>query len=386
MSNKDFTLFSCIFIILTLFGAFLSFKVFSNEPLSGVIRGMIKEKEVVVQEAIVKCTDKPKISFDSVTVGELKKLKEYQDICDSYITDKVMYFTLIPDKNTYNDIITRDVKNLLQFQQYGIKPILILEPYIKDDVMSWSSIINGDYDKYIKQYFGELKKLGINSSDISMIVPLPEPNVPSWGTKNSNPKDFGKAYTQITNVIRSEFPDVSMSLLFNSQSYEVSDIEWNNGEYKGYDDYIAEIPDGYVQSLGIQGFPWTSAADRRKIEIVDPREFLAPDIAEITLKHLKIKKVWFNTGTFYSKYNQDPDKKVIIQSPQRKKILIDIAQVSEELANKGFDVSVNIFAENKAKTAEATDWSYSTSDQKLLIRDFVIDLNSKDIGFSIADR
>lgn len=386
MTKKDFYLFSIILIGLGIFGWFLSFQVFSNEPVVSVVNNLVKSKEEQIVENNIRCSDKDKINFGEVSVPEIIKLKEYQDICDSYITDTVMYFSIIPSKGTYNDIIKKDVKNFLEFKKYGIKPILILEPYTEDTIMSWFDIRNGEYDKYIEDYFFEMKKNGITESDIEMIVPLPEANVPSWGEENINPIEFGKAYVQITNVIRTQWPNISMSILFNSQSYDPSDIDWNNGEYKEYDDYISGIPNGYVQSFGIQGFPWASAANQRTIEISDPEEFLSPYLIESTLRTLKIKKVWLNTGTFYSKYNQDPERKIIINTAKRKKILSDIASISELLADKGFDVKVNIFAENKAKTAEATDWSYSTSEQKLLIRDFVRDLYTKEIDFSIADK
>lgn len=388
MSSKDITFFTVIFLCIFLIGGFLSFNLFSNESLPSVVVSNIRSSQSTSSKPTqtVTCSNKPRLPLDSITAPELIKLRTYQNICESFLTDTLMYFTLIPTEQTVDDLLKKDMQALLQFKQAGVKPNIIWEPYGDEIILKWTDIYQGKYDAPIQKYLKEIQKFGITSEDIALFTPLPEANVPSWGLENNNPRNYALAFTHLVGQFRQVFAQVESSILLNSQSYEPTDINWENGEYTDFSAYTNDIPRGVVDQFGVQGFPWASAANRRKIEIFDPKEFLSPELSVTALKNLKIKKIWFNTGTFGSKYNSDPEKKITVLPPVRKRILSDIASVANNLADKGYEVKINVFAENKSNTQEGTDWSYNSGSEKVIVRDFARTLDQKGIGFMLSDK
>jgi hypothetical protein len=389
MSKKDFWFFGGIFLAIFLFGGFLTFKIFGNQSVYEVI---VSEFQSTPKQNIsqsyqpTQCSDSSALALEGTDVLEIQKLAYYQSICNFFVTDQLMYFSLIPSEGTVDRVLAKDVRIFLEFKKYGVKPVVVLEPYTADGVMLWIDIVAGKYDASVDKYLGELARVGLISKDFTLIVPLPEPNVPNWGLENRNPEEFGKAYNKIGVKFNEKFPDVQLGVLLNSQTYEAEDVNWDNGVYDYYDAYLNGIRPNLVDVFIMQGFPWVSGASKRKIERIDPNVFLGVDLVPRTLHKLKIKTIWFNTGTFITKYSNDPENKVKISNSARKQILNEIANVSNTLANQGYNVSVNLFAHDKSGTKEGTDWSYATQDQKILIRDFVIDLNNKQIGFSLFDK
>src|SRR5690606_15193158 len=110
----------------------------------------------------------------------------------------------------------------------------------------------------------------------------------------------------------SVFPRAKGSVLLNATTYDPNDLEWNNGNYINLNQYLIGIERNLVDSVGIQGFPWVSDAQKERKQIFDASEFLQPDIAIAAAQELRTRNIWFNTGSFGSKYTNDSERIVYV--------------------------------------------------------------------------
>ena len=84
-------------------------------------------------------------------------------------------------------------------------------------------------------------------------------------------------------------------------------------------------------------------------------EFLPADLASEAADILSTKNIWFNTGTMKRKYQTNT---VNITPEQRALVLTGIINQASLLQANGYTILINIFAQDKFTTSEATDWSY----------------------------
>ena len=190
---------------------------------------------------------------------------------------------------------------------------------------------------------------------------------------------------------RASFPQVQTSVLLNSATYELTDFNWENGDYNSLIPYVKDIKPTLINYAGIQGFPWI-ARQGGSATIFNAAEFLNPSLLQEMADRLGTKKVWFNTGTFSTKYTLDPKLMRTITPSQRKEILMTITGQALALKEKGYDVAVNLFAEDKSESSEETNWSYWKGDDPFASQDtavltsFIKGLNTNEIHFWLFDK
>jgi hypothetical protein len=239
-------------------------------------------------------------------------------------------------------------------------------------------------------YFKMLKADGVTDAMMGTWVPFPESNVPGWNNVGTEPHDFALCVNKYLSLLKQYFPGAKGSILLSATTYEPDDINWENGNYISLSPYVDALDRSLVTSVGIEGFPWMSNAQQAKRTIFKASEFLQPDLAIGMAQVLRTRDIWVNTGTFASKYTNDPTKTVYLSITERKALLDDILQTvvnMRDYQENQYRVSINLFSEDKSNTTEATDWSYfQNSESESIIKDFLSKADTAGIPVSISDK
>ena len=76
-----------------------------------------------------------------------------------------------------------------------------------------------------------------------------------------------------------------------------------------------------------------------------------------------------------------------ISAAKRKDVSYGIINEVKRAQEAGYSVLVNVFAEDKSKVAEATDWSYinAGTEHQQVFHDFISRLAQSGIGISLYD-
>ena len=374
MKRNNIVIYSFVFFVIVLFTVDTVTMALLGQHLHEIFIPQKSEASVATQSSAMQCTDKPKIvDLAKATAPELKKLGLAQDVCNSYVSNEVMIFTNMPkDERVAKENAAKMATILKEFSRYNVKPLVIAEPETAWGLVDFVEFKNGFYDAWLNVYFAELKRLGITEKQMGTWVPFPEANLPYWNHANTQPKDFAILVNRYFAVLKKHFPKAEGSVLLNSATYATDDFDWRNGEYLSLIPYVSGINKEYVQSFGLQGFPWTPPATDYGVNISDAGEFINHHLAIAAAKELGVKKIWYNTGTFGRKYTNDPKSLALISAGERLNILRSI--INEALITKksGYAVSVNLFSEDKSKTTEATDWSYFKKPQDTNAKDALV--------------
>ncbi|KKR05730.1 MAG: hypothetical protein UT34_C0002G0237 [candidate division WS6 bacterium GW2011_GWF2_39_15] len=322
----------------------------------------IKKEELIT----FKCSSKEKIlNLEKSKDDSINKIHELQNICGSYVSNKMFVFTTMPNSDAAAKRLAEGLSTTLkEYSRYGIIPVVIVEPITSWGLIDFEEFGSGFYTGWIDVFFKTIKDQKISDQQMGIWVPFPEANLPSWNRGEALPEQFGTNVTIYLSVLRKYFPKTETSIMLNSVSYANEDYNWENGTYTSLIPYLKTLKPGLVDSFGIQGFPWRSPNNSEDPLLIDnPREFINPDLAAEAASYLKVKKIWVNTGTFKTKYANDESLRVTETYKKREEILNSILNEMKGLRDKGFQVSINIFAENKSEAAEATDWSYWGTNQ-----------------------
>lgn len=389
MNKGQIARYTSYFFITALVGGALAFSQYVNfkQMDMGAIfqRGNSDEK---VSAIGTQCRPEAPLNLEGSTSKYMQKLSEYQVLCSSKVADKYMVFTSMPNsKEDAQSLAQRLLPELKAMQSAGVTPIVIVEPISEWGLIDFTEFNTGFYDTWINDYFIEMKKAGLTDDTMGVWVPFPEANLPYWNRKNATPKDFAQIVNRYLSIYKTHFPKARSSILLNSATYESDDFDWERGEYMSLLPYVSDIKPGLVDSFGLQGFPWLPPATREGNGIFDAREFLNYKLAVEAASKLQVKEIWFNTGTFATKYAQDEEKRVTIEATKRKDVSYGIVNEVVRAKESGFNVWVNVFAEDKSKVAEATDWSYLQvgRDHQQVFHDFIWRLNEAGIGVSLYD-
>jgi hypothetical protein len=385
MKHKEATILTIIFLIFSLFGVSLTFATFSNQGLN--LDFFVKDKQVVTDE-IMACSNKTKLeNLETTNDKNLTALGHFQEVCNSFVTDKLMIFIEMPiDEKSAESLANNLAIKLKQFSKFGVSPIVVAEPVSGGNLISFQKIKEEKYTEVFKQFFGKLKAAGITDYEMGTWVPFPEANVPNWNIDNTLPRDFALNVNLYLGILKNYFPQAKGSVLLNSVTYDPEDLEWENGDYVSLSPYVIGLDSKLVDSFGIQGFPWVSKANTKNRQLFDANEFLSVSLAIESAKLLRTKDIWLNTGTFAKKYAGVPNQEVKIGFDQRKAILESILEEIRSSEEQGYRVSINLFAEDKSGSKEATDWSYlNTEAGKLIFKEFIQNLNKEEIPFSLFD-
>lgn len=388
MKKKEIILANLILAVLILGFGYLTFRLSINQsPLQALASNVVKEKK---QEA-KNCSDKPALVVGNTADPHLKRLDDYQKSCASFVTNKLMIFIgFAGDIPTAEASATEVASKLIEFNKVGISPIVIVEPYVKDSAMHYKTYLSGAYDASMDHFFKRLKELGVTDQMMGMWVPFPESNTPSWNNKDTEPRDFAFCVNKYLAKVKQYFPGAVGSVLLNATTYEPTDANWENGNYLSLSEYTGLLDNKLVDSFGIQGFPWVSNAQQAKRTIFRASEFIQPDLAIGAAQGLRTRDIWINTGTFASKYTNDPTKTVHLSINERKALLngiLEIATYIREHQQNEYRVTINLFSEDKSKSNEATDWSYFQDvESQAVLKEFLTQANEIEIPVSLYDK
>lgn len=380
----------------------LSFSFLAVEIVSNALMG----RSVVAMPSIARSQPKPTIAAEfrcdegspnpdlaKATVPELKKLAEYQQICHSQVSSTLMVFNDMPtSEDDARDKAAKMAATLKEFAYYKVTPLIITEPVTSWGDIDFTEFKSGFYDQWITSYFQTLKNLGLTDEQMGVWVPFPEANLPYWNRNNATPEDFGIIVNKYLRAGRQSFPKLRGSVMLNSATYSADDFDWSRGEYLSLVPYVKAIDKNLVESFGLQGFPWMPPANVGGAGIFDASEFINYKLAQEAADALGVKKIWFNTGTFGNKYVGDTTKQTLVTPERRTDVLNGILVQANELKNKGYDVSINLFSQDKSQTDEATDWSYfsaqtiQTSPASPVFTNFAARTSQQHIALWLFDR
>lgn len=389
MKRRDIILMSAIFVITSLLAVQVTYGAILNKPLF-TLSGFAKSSQYQPQSC---SAGKSYENLKAAESPELQKLAIYQELCQGSPTNQLMLFTDMPNSKVSAVKKAGAVaKKLKEFQQVGIVPLVVLEPITEWGDIDFIEFKRGFYDSWLNTYFSELKKSGLDDAAMGTWLPFPEANLPYWNHQNSKPDDFAVNVTKVAKSQKKYFPTSKTTIMLNSATYENEDFNWENGEYVSLLPYVKNIPDGLIDSFGLQGLPWMPDATGDGVGVLDSSEYLSPALASEAADELKVKSIWFNTGTFASKYTLDQERTVHMTPEQRKDILTNTLEQAKKLQTKGFSVAINLFSEDKSDTEEATDWSYwHQSDSKnspgsVVFADFAVDTKESGVELWLFDR
>lgn len=384
-----------IFIVLSLFAFSLVFRALTNKNIVDAPKIYNQIVDSNKPLTINQCLEKEKINgLDTATDPHLQKLFEYQEVCGSFVTDRLMIFTDMPkDKNDSEAKAKAIAATLREFDKVGVIPIVIVEPVSEWGLIDFQEFGTGFYDEWIDDYFDTLKKEGITDKQMGIWVPFPEANLPYWNHGNASPEDFSLVVNKYLGTMKKYFPEAKGSVLLNSATYETDDFNWENGEYNSLVPYVSKIDKNLVDSFGIQGFSWMPPLDSsRSVGIFDAREYLNSRLAMEAADTLGVKEIWFNTGSFSAKYTLDEELTVTLTPSKRKDVLNGILSEVGVAKEKGYVVWINLFSEDKSQNTEATNWSYwknhldSSEPHRTVFSDFIIKANELNIPVALFDK
>ena len=318
----------------------------------------------------------------------LKKLAEYEILCKGAATKQLMTFTAMPASNEEAaSLATVTAATLKEFSDFSITPLVIFEPALSSPTII-SDIKAGVHDASLKIYFETIRQAGISDEQMGTWVLFPEANTPTW--HNTSPEDFTANVIKVATLQKSIFPSCKTSLLLDSRSYPSDDTSWSKGELKSLLPYVENLPLGLIDSFGLQGFPYVPPRGAPGEARSTAADFLPAKIANEAAKKLHASHVWLNTGTFHRMY-AGTSEEVQLSSEQRKAMLETILHETALLQKDINNVSVNIFAQNKAELAEQVDWSYwpavtpATGDDATILEHFLRQLRSVNVSLSLYD-
>ncbi len=399
MKHKEIRLFTIIFLLLSLTGAYLTFNAFSNQPLATIVESSLTGglKQELARQINTgnttppvdgsTCSTQPKLLFGDSIDSNILRLDKYQKLCNSFASNRLMFFTDMPTTNDQGVVKGKQIAaKLLEFKKYSISPIVIAEPTDGATKISIKQFSLKTYEEPLDTYFRTIKEQGVDDSSIGTWVPFPEPNVPYWNFDGAVPADFGTNINIYIGALKKYFK-AKASILLNSQTYVPEDINWEFGSYETFIPYIKNIKTGILDSFGVQGLPWVSPANTKRREQFAAKEFLQPELTVEASKLLKVREVWFNTGTFSEKYTNDPNRKSRVSVASRKTMLSEILTEAENIQNAKFDVWINLFAEDKSYLSENTNWSYfGTGESQTILKEFISKSITQDVKLAIFDR
>jgi len=327
--------------------------------------------------------------LSTATAPQLKKLAQYEQVCESGIITQLSFFIATPTTiQEANEYATDVAMRLREFSDYGISPLVFLEPTTSSGFINIADYRSGAYDSVMDAYFAAIKAAGITDAMMGTWVPLPEGNIPVW--TSLDPNDFATSVTKTITYQKKYFPNSKASILLDTLTYPKAG-SWDGGQAISFIPYIKDIPVGLIDSFGLQGFPWSPPANEGGSTNGSPNNYLQINLASEAARTLNVKDIWLNTGTFGVKYANQTSRQVTVSPEQRLALLTEVVTEAKTLQSQGFVVSIHLFAEDKSRVPEATDWSYwpsgsaSTSPATYVFKTFVHDTQAASIPLWLFD-
>ena len=276
-----------------------------------------------------------------------------------------------------------------EYAKYGITPIFIFEPTGDNGIqLDLGKLKNGDYSANMELLFSMIKNdRKVTEDKLGLMVPYPEINTPAFNRANFVPENLPTMVNIFFDSIKKSYPNVKGGLLLDTKSYDV-DKSWGQGVARSFAPYITGIKPGYIQTFGLQGFPW--ASNDASVKVYDPTVFLPTGITAEAANILGTKNIWFNTGTMKKQY---PTNTVNVTPAERTTTYNGIINQATALQSQGFTMMVHIFAQDKFSMGEGIDWSYIEnandgvlSPHESVLSTFLKQTQSKGIKVGLFDR
>lgn len=325
----------------------------------------------------------------SAADSQLKRLAQYEQVCGSGIITQLSFFVATPTTIQEARAYAADVATKLrEFSDYGITPLVFLEPTTSTGLVNMADYQSGAYDLVLDTYFAAIKAAQITDAMMGTWVPFPEGNLPVW--TSLNPNDFAMSVTKTVTYQKKYFPNSKASILLDTLTYPTAS-SWSGGRAISLLPYVQTIPAGLIDSFGLQGFPWSPAANEGGPNNGEPHDYLRVDFAVEAARVLHVHDVWLNTGTFSVKYANQPMQRVTVAPEQRLTTLTKVVTQAKTLQSQGFAVSIHLFADDKSHVAEATDWSYwpnggaDASPSTYVFKTFVHELQATSVPLWLFD-
>jgi len=295
---------------------------------------------------------------------------------------ELVLFRSLPESADQARDEARELASILhEYSAQGVQPHLIFEPTDQD-------VRALPFDAY-RSLFVALRGTGITAAQLGTVTPLPEANTPLWGKKGrpqfgiTDPALFVSNIGQFSNALRFSFPDATLGVLLDSQTYPNSDVGWSHGQYSSLAPYLRDLK-GIARRFVLQGFPWMGPTrDGNSARQFNPTVFLPSNMAIEAAALLGVREVTFNTGTFASRYDWSPADRVSVGAPERERLLQGIITQAEKLQMAGLAPRINLFAQDK-RQVEA-DWSYGDEASWRVLSDFVARCGERNIDISLFD-
>ncbi len=332
-------------------------------PKSGSAHGSVAKSEMLSSPigsgalAAADCTggDAIHVGLGAAASPQLRKLAQYEQLCGGAVIDRVSFFVPTPSSPAQAKSYAADTASQLkEFARFGIKPLVFMEPNDENGLLDLQQYQAGAYDAALDTYYARLQGLGISDASMGMWVILPEGNLPEWGSVD--PNVYAAVVTRTAQLQKKYFPGSQVSLMLDSETYPSAN-SWSGGAYTSLVPYVQNIPKGLIDSFGLQGFPWAAPAYQIG-SVYDPTVYLRTDLAMQVAHALGTNNLWVNTGSFHQMYAGQNGRTVSLSPQQRQAMLNGVLEQLLTIQAAGFDVSLHLFAENKANTSEGTDWSY----------------------------
>lgn len=344
MKTKDFIIYSCVFLL-----SILGTAEIVTQQLTG---DHLFTKAMTASRGFsgTRCSDKP-IPERSTNDPQLLALPEYEQACQSAAFTQMMLFTNMPISEDDARAKANAMTGRLQaFSEQGITPIVIVEPDSEWGLVDFHEYSQGMYDGWNVAFFEQLKSNGLTDEQLGIWIPFPEPQQPFWNN-NADPDDFAHSINRYFKVQKAAFPNSKSAILLDSQV-------GSENQKSQLLAYTRLVDNSLVDMAGLQGFPWNPPTPEDPREPVrSAEEFLPASLIKEVAQSLGTKDILLNTGT-YRHMRMENGGQLAVTLEERSKTLDSIAEEVSKLRNDDFNVTVNIFAENKLSLKEGVDWSY----------------------------
>lgn len=323
--------------------------------------------------------------------SQLRKLAQYNQVCNSGIVNTLSFFTSIPTTPGQAVSYAADVSSQLkELASKGINALVFLEPTIaQGGLIDMNTYNSGVYDSALDAYFSAIKSSGVTDSMMGTWVPFPEGNIPVW--TSVDPTVFTSSVVKTVTYQKKYFPSSKASILLDSMTYP-SISTWSNGTQVSLLPYVQNMPTGLLDSFGLQGFPWVPPANQPGWATNgEPQNYLRVDLAAQAARNLNVNKIWLNTGTFSMSYAGKAGEQVVVTPARRQQLLLETITQLQTLQKQGFQVSLHLFAQDKSTVNEAINWSYwptgqaSLSQYTSVFKSFVHELQANNIPLWLFD-
>ncbi|HTE57283.1 MAG TPA: hypothetical protein VK694_00935 [Verrucomicrobiae bacterium] len=288
-------------------------------------------------------------------------------------TNRYMHFVDMPtSREAARDAAVAAAPGIKFLTDQGIAPMVMFEHGGVD-------LHTVEKDTFVS-YFQTLKENGITDQTIGTWALFPEPNIPEWGVGgdkgNTDPETFKENFVTVATALKEVFPEARVALLLNNVSWQNHDTGYTDSIMSELDDqgkeidpqtridgllaYVQGLPPGLVDEFHFQGLTFPNETD--------PALFLNAEAAIAVARALGVQDVVLNTGTF-AETNPEHLEYATLTPVERRDILLQILEQAKVIKAAGFNVTLNVFAENKY--ADEANWAYETPEELDALNEFL---------------